>query len=161
MDPELAKWKECSRKARAKLEVGQSFSPYISQIGDRKYCLTPRQHELLDITYISSLKAIQAGAPGSAEKPSGCVDVSQSVHRSPWGKDLTCAHSSDIWNIEFQCRLKPSHLLQMHGWPAQVAQTAEDSISGDILKSAIGEGQALQQLGLAIYAYWLCGEGRW
>ena len=144
-------------------EVGceRSLHPHLSQLGDRKYCLTERQQELKDIAYISGLKEIQADTPNSSEKPSGCVDISQSVHRSPWGKDLTCVQSSDVWHIGYSCRLRSCHLLRMHGWPCKLAQTVEDCISADTLKAGIGEGHALQQLGLAIYAYWVCGEGWW
>ena len=160
-DPENLKWRQYSKNARKKLGVSEGFRPYSNQLGNRKYVMTERQQELLDIAFISGLKEIQDTTPNSSDKPSYCVDISQSVHRCPWGKDLTCAQSSDIWHLGFSCRLKPSHLLRMHGWPAQLSEIAEETISEDILKAAIGEGQALQQLGLAIYAYWVCGEGWW
>ena len=154
---------------RRRMGVTSKFSPYVlgsSQVGVKKLNLTPRERDCCDGFFMSQLlkhaasrSAASSGSESSLE-PAGVIDVSQSFGYKAWSP-VCLAQNSKIWCMKEGVMLSGGDHLICQGWSHSQVRLASSKLSSKQCKEIAGEGMAMQQLGVAMWAFWMNYEGPW
>lgn len=154
------RWKEDSVNFRNRLGISPSFSPWTGRPGFKGagLSLTPRVKDLIDCVVAARMKALDLSAKDIEPEMSRIfLDVSQSLQRNAYSygdgdrkvhKCLTT--SSSLYSFSSDRLITPVELLAFQGFPKSIK--IPHSISGNDLKTFVGESMSLPCLATVIWA---------
>ena len=152
-----------------RMGVTSKFSPYMfgsAQVGIKQMNLTPRERDCCDGFFMTQLlkhastKTAASSESESSPEPAGVIDVSQSFGYKAWSP-VCLAQNSKIWCMKEGVMLSGSDHLICQGWSHDQVRVASSNLTSKQCKEIAGEGMALQQLGIVMWAFWMNYEAPW